>query len=171
MWPRARLQPTESWLLFPMASPMSCWHVCTKIDLGMSSRFGTSSGYLLTDRKKACYFQSCHGVKPRDHFLHIYFCPRFTGPWSKLDPKGWSLNQFSLKGLGGTVCSGRKLFPETWRAFGSGCLGRPFNPLRLGPLTGQTPLLFPQKQCLHLNGKNMDTSLDLPLFTMRMSDP
>lgn len=86
---------------------------------------------------------------PRDYFPHTYFCPRLSGHFSGPDP------QFSIKGLGGTVCSGRKQLTEIGPAFGSGCSRRPFSLLSQGPLAGSTLLLFPQKQCLHLSGKNI----------------
>lgn len=110
----------------------------------MSARFATVSSYLLADGKSHVISGGAMEPNPKDLFLHFYFCPRLSGPYSELDPKGWSLNQVSLEGLGWAVCSGRKQLTETPPAFGSGCLGRPFNPLRLGPLAGST-LLFPQK--------------------------
>lgn len=129
-----------------MASPVCVTLTCLNQDRPGNEYQVWHRLRLFTTKLKSCVVSgAATESNPRNLFLHIYFCPRLTGPYSGLDPKGWSLNQVSLEGLGWAVCSGRKQLRETPPAFGSGCLGRPFNPLQLGLLAGWTLLLFPQK--------------------------
>lgn len=107
-----------------MASPVCVTLTQTKIDR-LRNEFQVWHRLMLFITRLKTHVVSGAAIvsNPGDLFLHIYFCPRLTGCYSELDPKGWPLNQFSLRGLGGAVCSGRKQLTETWPAFGSGCLG------------------------------------------------